>query len=79
MHTFETTVDGVNCICEVNYYYPGTNFPINSASEEPNDDPEFAFTLNDHNGNISLSLTNELTAQDRERILEEFLEHVEAH
>lgn len=77
MHTFETTVDGVDCICEVDYYYSGTNFPITSTSEEPNDEPEFAFTLNDHKGKLLIPLTNALTAQDRERILEEFLEFVE--
>ena len=75
MNQFETVVEGVTCVCEVDHYYPGTNFPY--TSEEPNEDPEFAFTINDHKGNLALSLTNALTDQDRERIFDEFLKHVE--
>lgn len=79
MDQFETTVKGVTCICEVDFYYPGSNYPINSASLEPNDDPEFQFTLRSHNGHPINWLNHTLTADDSERIFEEFLEHADEY
>lgn len=37
--------DGVRFRVYVEYYYPGTNFIITSASLEPNDDPEVEYSV----------------------------------
>tara|TARA_R110000744_G_scaffold134589_2_gene243718 strand:+ start:656 stop:904 length:249 start_codon:yes stop_codon:yes gene_type:complete len=79
MNQFETVVDDITCVCEVNYYYPGTNYPITALSEEPNDEPEFEFTLRDHEGNKLTSLHSELTDQDHSRLFDEFLDHAEEY
>lgn len=79
MDEFETVVRGVTCVCEVGFYYPGTNYPINAESAEPNDDPEFSFTLHDHKGNLIPWLNHALTAEDSERIFDEFLEHADEY
>jgi len=79
MDQFETTVKGVTCICEVDFYYPGTNYPINAESEAPNDDPEFHFTLSNHNGQPINWLNHNLSDEDSERIFEEFLDHAKEY
>ena len=79
MDQFETKVDGIPCLCEVGYYYPGTNYPITSTSLEPNDDPEFQFTLTDRQGYPAKWLEKKLTDEDNERIFLEFLEHIKEY
>jgi len=79
MDQFETTVKGVTCICEVDFYYPGSNYAINSASLEPNDDPEFQFTLNNHKGQPINWLNHNISDEDSERIFEEFLDHAKEY
>jgi|TARA_B110001469_G_scaffold35338_1_gene35490 hypothetical protein len=75
MTEFETNVRNISCVCEVDYYYPGSNFRIGADSDSPNDEPEFEFTINDHKGNPIPWINNTLTDEDKARIFDEFLEH----
>lgn len=76
MDQFETQVNGIPCICEVEFYYPGTSYRIDSASLQPNDDPEFEFNIRDRKGYPAQWLENKLTSEDHERIFREFLEYL---
>lgn len=73
MDQFETSIDGIPCICEVTDYYPGTSY--SSTSLEPSDDTEFSFTINDRKGYPAKWLEKKLTEQDNDRLFTEFLDH----
>lgn len=44
MEDYELDLDGLVVYGEF-YFYPGTNYPITTASEQPNDPMEFEFTV----------------------------------
>lgn len=46
MEQYELDLDGMAVYGEF-YFYPGTNYPITTASEQPNDPMEFEFTVDE--------------------------------
>ena len=73
---FCTTIDGIPCGIEVTWYYGGTDFPIHSASLEPNDPEEFEFNVLDRKGYLAPWLERKMTESDECRILDEYKEHM---
>lgn len=67
-----TRLQGIPCIAEVDYY-PGTNYPINSASEIANDPFDYEITMLDRKGYKANWLQKKLTDKDKERIFDEML------
>lgn len=43
MSNINVEFEGESYDIEITYYHPGTNYPIHSASEEPNDPPELEY------------------------------------
>lgn len=73
MHTH---IAGIPCEVEIDYY-PGTHRLIHSASLEPNDPEEFEIVaVKDRNGRPAPWLANKLTADDEQRIYNEFKRNI---
>ena len=71
---FQTRINGMPCAASV-HYYPGTNYPINSASLEPNDPPEIiSVRLFDRKGYRARWLDKYLTPETEDRLLAEAME-----
>lgn len=69
MTRFEMNIGDHRYLIHATYYYRGTNFPINSASLEPNDPEEFEYEILDLDGNeVDMEVGPWLEA----RIFEEF-------
>jgi len=70
----EATIDGVDCLVEIDYT-PGTDYFIHSASLEPNDEDEFEIVeVMDLDENPDPDLSARLTRQDEARIYKAYTE-----
>ncbi len=71
---FETKINGVTCFCRVDHYRPGRPDKVSGPMEDAEEgyDEEFSYTILDHNKAVDTSLMSQLTADDHDRLLEEY-------
>lgn len=70
---FKTEVNGIPCICKVLSYYAGSNRAIDSASLEPNDEPEFEYEILNIDGEHDRDLELDMTCEEDEQIYKQYL------